>query len=173
MSKFILRDILQEYDEIRREAAQALDLRRQEIAEKVPEVVKIHQDMIDLMAQRSREIILNPNTSSDAIDQLQEQITRLKARQLQLLEKKGYPRDYLEIKYRCSHCQDTGYVGYPVREKCRCLIQRLLEKTYQMSNIQELDRENFSTFDPMVFPEEPLENSKLNQRQYMVSLETG
>ena len=42
---------------------------------KVPEVVKIHQDMIDLMAQRSREIILNPNTSSDAIDQLQEQIT--------------------------------------------------------------------------------------------------
>ena len=28
MSKFILRDILQEYDEIRREAAQALDLRR-------------------------------------------------------------------------------------------------------------------------------------------------
>ncbi|MFY9177000.1 MAG: ATP-binding protein [Caldicoprobacterales bacterium] len=170
MSKFILRDILQEYDEIRREAAQALDLRRQEIAEKVPEVVKIHQDMIDLMAQRSREIILNPNTSSDAIDQLQEQITRLKARQLQLLEKKGYPRDYLEIKYRCSHCQDTGYVGYPVREKCRCLIQRLLEKTYQMSNIQELDRENFSTFDPMVFPEEPLENSKLNQRQYMVQL---
>ena len=131
MSKFILRDILQEYDEIRREAAQALDLRRQEIAEKVPEVVKIHQDMIDLMAQRSREIILNPNTSSDAIDQLQEQITRLKARQLQLLEKKGYPRDYLEIKYAAAIARTLAMLAIL---SVKCAAYSAFIRNYQMSN---------------------------------------
>jgi len=170
MSKSFLMEILQEYDEIRREAVQALDQRRREISNKIPEIEKIHKDMIELMATKSREIILYPQACSDTVEQLQKKISLLKAKQLELLEKNGYPKDYLEIQYRCSHCQDTGYVGYPVKEKCRCLIQRLLEKTYQLSNIQELDYENFSTFDPMVFPEEPLENSKLNQRQYMIQL---
>ncbi|NLI60302.1 MAG: ATP-binding protein [Clostridiales bacterium] len=170
MSEVFLREILQEYDAIQREESRSLHQRRQEIFNKIPELAKIDRDMVELMARQSREIILNPNDSSTVIDQLQKEIAQLKTRKIELLDENGYPRDYLEMRYRCSQCEDTGYVGYPIKEKCGCLIQRLLEKSYQLSNIQDLDFENFSTFDPMVFSDELLENSKLSQRQYMVQL---
>lgn len=170
MSQVFLREILQEYDAVQREESRALNRRRQEILDKIPEMAKIHNHIIELMAEHSREIILHPNSSSATIDKLQHKIAKLKTKEVALLEQNGYPRDYLEMRYRCRHCKDTGYVGYPLREKCSCLVQRLLERTYQLSNIHELERENFSTFDPMVFPENPLENSKLNQREYMIQL---
>ncbi len=170
MSEVLLREILQEYDAIQRDEALALSQRRQEVLERIPEIEKIHKDIVELMAQRSREIILHPSRSEDAVEQLQQQIAELKAREIQLLLQHGFSKDYLDMRYRCANCKDTGYVGYPIREKCSCLIQRLLERTYQLSNIQELELENFSTFDPMVFPEVPLENSKLNQREYMLQL---
>ena len=170
MSEVFLREILQEYDAIQREESRSLHQRRQEIFNKIPELAKIDRDMVELMARQSREIILNPNDSSTVIDQLQKEIAQLKTRKIELLDENGYPRDYLEMRYRCSQCEDTGYVGYPIKEKCGCLLQRLLEKSYQLSNIQDLDFENFSTFDPMVFSDELLENSKLSQRQYMVQL---
>lgn len=169
MSSF-LREILQEYDTIKGEELRALNQRRQEIFDKIPEIAHIHDNMIELLAKQSRENILHPNNTSKALKQLQQQIAKLKSREFDLLEEHGYPRDYLKMRYRCNQCNDTGYIGYPLREKCSCLIQKLLERTYQLSNIHELERENFTTFDPEVFPEEPLENSKLNQREYMVQL---
>ena len=42
-----------------------------------------------------------------------------------LLIQYGYPEDYLKIKYTCSECADTGFVG---NQKCTCfksLIARL------------------------------------------------
>ena len=50
--------------------------------------------------------------------------------------------------YRCEICKDTGYTGFPVKENA-CLVQKLLEDI-QALNIQELEAENFDTFDPMV-----------------------
>ena len=170
MSEVFLKEILQEYDIVQREESLALNRRRQEILDKIPEIAEIHKNIIELMAKHSREIILHPNSSSTAIAQLQQQIAGLKAREIELLAQHSYPKDYLEMRYRCKQCKDTGYVGYPIREKCSCLVQKLLERTYQLSNIHELDLENFSTFDPMVFPEILLENSKLSQREYMVQL---
>lgn len=170
MSEVFLKEILQEYDAVQREESRALNQRRQEILERIPEIREIHENIIGHMAQHSRQIILHPNSSSNAVDKLQQEIAKLKAKEIELLDEHGYPRNYLEMHYRCNYCKDTGYVGYPILEKCSCFVQRLLERTYQLSNIHELDLENFSTFDPSVFPENSLENSKLTQREYMVQL---
>jgi DNA replication protein DnaC len=170
MNEVYLREILQEYDEIQRAQSHALSLRREEVFSRIPDIAKIHNDMIELMAQNSRKAILNPNNTSALVNELQGQIARLKAKEMKLLKENGYPGDYLEMQYRCEICKDTGYTGFPVKEKCSCLVQKLLERTYRLSNIQELEAENFDTFDPMVFPEIPLENSRLNQREYMTEL---
>ncbi|NLJ40012.1 MAG: ATP-binding protein [Clostridiales bacterium] len=170
MSEAILREILKEYDEIQREESLALAARRQRVIKAVPEISKIHEELIETMGRYSRETILHPNNSGSILKNLKQEIARLKARESELLIEHGYPSNYMEIRHRCNKCKDTGYVGNPVKEKCSCLIQRLLERTYEMSNIQELELENFSTFDPKVFPETPLENSKLNQREYMLQV---
>ena len=47
---------------------------------------------------------------------------------------------------------------------------KILERTYQLSDINDLERENFDTFDPEVFPDSPAEGSRLTQREYMIQL---
>jgi DNA replication protein DnaC len=170
MNDLYLREILQEYDEIQRVQSRALSLRREEVFSRIPDLAKIHSDIVELMAENSRKAILNPDNTSTLVSELQEQMARLKAKEIELLKENGYPEDYLEMRYRCEICKDTGYTGFPIKEKCSCLAQKLLERTYRLSNIHELEAENFSTFDPMVFPEISLENSRLNQREYMIQL---
>ena len=93
-----------------------------------------------------------------------------KEKEAALLAEHGYPRDYLDIHYRCSRCRDTGYVGDLVKEKCSCLIQRLAERSYRFADLSETKQENFETFDAGVFPETVVEGSRLNQREYMEHL---
>ncbi|HZJ57489.1 MAG TPA: ATP-binding protein [Clostridia bacterium] len=171
MSDIYLKEILREYDEIQNAEYRALGLRRQEIFDNIPDIAKIHNDIVELMAQNSRKVILSSDSDPAALmTELQHRIDRLKAQEIDLLKQNGYPEDYLEMQYRCENCKDTGYTGFPIKEKCNCLTQKLLERTYRLSNIQELEAENFQTFDPMVFPEVPLKNSRLNQREYMTGL---
>lgn len=170
MSHAFLKEVLQEYDVIRRQEAKSLNLRRQEVIERIPEILDLQRDIIGLMAQRSREIIRQPKEASETLSELQNRISQLKHRELEIMAEHGFPPDYLKIRYRCPRCEDTGYVGYPVRERCKCLSQKLLTKAYELSDIHELEVENFDTFDPNVFPEFTPENSRITQREYMVQL---
>jgi DNA replication protein DnaC len=170
MKESVMKEILQEYDLIQREEEIALQRRRQEVADKIPEIIQLHRTIIEKMAEQSRKIIQNPNESVDSIRHLQMKIADLKAREIQLLIDNGFPADYLAIRYRCDRCRDTGYVGFPVREKCNCLIQKLLARTYLLSNIHELEYENFDTFDSSIFSDSPEPDSKMSQRQYMEEL---
>jgi len=171
MKEVIIKEILREYDLMQREEELALQRRRREVADKIPEIVSLHHMIIEKMAEHSRRIIQDPSRSSDSIADLQKEIADLKAREKQLLIENGFPADYLNMRYKCKRCHDTGFVGFPVREKCSCLIQKLLSRTYQLSNIHELEYENFETFDSSIFPDIPAEpGSKMTQREYMEEL---
>ncbi|NLO81445.1 MAG: ATP-binding protein [Clostridiales bacterium] len=170
MRNLILSEILQEYDELRTREREALRQRENHVTETIPEIAVLRRTIIELMARRSLEIIKNPNLSGQTIDELEKKINELKERERDLLIQHGLPPDYLSMHYRCPQCEDTGYRGDIIKEKCSCLIQKLVERTYQLSDIKELDRENFDTFDPEVFPDAPIEGSKLTQREYMIQL---
>lgn len=61
-----------------------------------------------------------------------------------LLQKYGYPQDYLELTYTCPFCQDTGMVG---DSRCHCLRQALTrELSRDSSQLSLLAGQNFSTF---------------------------
>ena len=56
--------------------------------------------------------------------------------------------DDLLPKYECSICNDTGYIAENNSfTKCSCLKQKLINISYNKSNINKLDFENFSNFD--------------------------
>ena len=60
-----------------------------------------------------------------------------------LLTAGGYPADYMEMRYRCRECQDTGYAN---GHRCHCFERKRLQVLYAQSNIEEvLKRENFNT----------------------------
>lgn len=170
MKEAILKEILKEYEDIRHQEEEALRQRENYIMQAIPEIADMRRTLVEVMARRSMEIIRNPNSFSQALDDLEQKIRELKRKEKELLAQHGFPPDYLSIQYRCPKCKDTGYTGDLIKEKCSCLVQRLVERTYQLSDIKELEQQNFDTFNPQVFPDMPVENSRLTQREYMVQL---
>lgn len=169
MNDSILKDLLNEYDYIQNTEARALNLRRKEIYERLPKVLELEREIISILAEQSKKRILNPNLV-DSKNTYDEDIEKLKAEIQNLLESNGYPDNYLDMHYHCPKCMDTGFIGTSIRERCTCLTQKILDKSYESSNINLLEDENFEKFNPEVFPEITLENSNQNQRQYMIEM---
>ncbi len=169
MRDVLLKEILSEYQVIRQRGEQELRDREAEVYRKIPEILSLRNNMYSLLAEHSKNQILNTSSKVN-MEELSHQITILKDKETALLLQEGYPNDYLMLQFRCPVCQDTGYVGDPVLEKCRCLLQRLIDVTYGASEIRELETQNFDAFDPTVFPLTPLNESGFTQRANMLKI---
>lgn len=109
----------------RRNRAKALnDLHFEEINTKIPEIGEINSQL----ARTGMEILNIIKSGENVSTRIQEMKDKNFQAQLMvksLLTQYGYPEDYLKIKYTCSECADTGFVG---NQKCTCfknLIARL------------------------------------------------
>ena len=79
----------------------------------------------------------------DGAASMKREAAALKAQKIMYLERHGYPADYMEMKYRCPDCRDTGYKN---DKKCHCFKRIEIEILYDQSNIRDvLARENFDT----------------------------
>ena len=72
----------------------------------------------------SKSIIENPENYEKAIRDVKNIIEKLKMEKAYLLTENNIPLDYLDIKYECSYCEDTGYLKNG--DKCHCLKQKLI-----------------------------------------------
>lgn len=133
--------ILREYDNQQFQNKHDQDKRIKEAYEAIPELKNLEDEIITISAQSGR-LALFGNTES--LVKLKEKTLDIKARQIELLVSHGFPSDYLDLRYRCSKCKDTGFVG---NEKCNCLKQAIADMIYSSSNIRAvLEKENFNTF---------------------------
>jgi DNA replication protein DnaC len=133
--------LLREYDNRRFQNKHDLDRRRAEAYAAVPELKELEDEIVTLSARSGRLAILGDPGS---LMELKAKSFELKARQTELLIENGYPADYLNFRYHCSKCKDTGFIG---NEKCSCFKQAIADLIYADSNIKSvLEYENFSTF---------------------------
>ncbi|MBH1942122.1 ATP-binding protein [Mobilitalea sibirica] len=133
--------ILREYDNRQFQNKHDLDRRLKQVYEAIPELKQLAYEMITLSAESGR-LALRGDTAS--LMELKAKTFDIKARQMELLISNGYPSDYLELKYQCSKCKDTGFIG---NEKCSCFKQAIADLIYAGSNIKSvLEYENFNTF---------------------------
>ncbi|NLK74072.1 MAG: ATP-binding protein [Clostridiales bacterium] len=133
--------IVREYDNRQLKNKHELDMRRKEVFEAVPELKQLEHDMISLSAQCGRLAVMGDSSS---LDKLKTQSLDLQARQIELLVSNGYPADYLELRYHCDTCKDTGFVD---GEKCNCYKQAVADLLYSDSNLKNiLLHENFNYF---------------------------
>jgi DNA replication protein DnaC len=76
------------------------------------------------------------------LNELKDTISKLNARKVELLTRESLPADYLQMRYQCSKCRDTGYIN---NEKCNCFKQAIADLMYSDSNIKAiLANERFS-----------------------------
>ncbi len=125
--------------EIFEKAQEILDKRRNQAEAKNTAVMMMFENTEPLYREYKNEMIASVKEAIKAIDMspdkaaqfIEEQkIRNLTAQQnvKKLLEKHGLPEDYLEVKYSCPECNDTGVKGTKL---CSCHIELLKDLAYE------------------------------------------
>ena len=117
--------------------------------EMIPRLQEIDGEIASLSLKKARALLLpSPKDDFDlsaAIGELSEERTAL-------LQIHGFTPDYLELKYDCPFCKDTGYVD---NQKCSCFKKAAVDLLYTQSNIREiLETENFENFSFEYYPQD-------------------
>ena len=140
--------IMREYSRKQAENRRLLEEHRQEAYDRIPRLREIDSEVASLSAAKARSMISGLDRS---LEDLKAAISLLAQEREALLALNGYPSDYLEMHYTCSHCQDTGYIN---NQRCHCLKQASIDLVYTQSNLRNiLQTENFSYFSFAYYPD--------------------
>ena len=92
-----------------------------------PEYGRLRQEMIQSVREAIKAIDMNPEEAPEFLQR--QKIRNLTAQQRikALLQKHDLPEDYLEVKYHCPVCSDTGIDG---NRLCACHIEILKKLAY-------------------------------------------
>lgn len=135
--------IREEYSKKYLVARDAADRRREELYEKIPELVTLDRILAGT-ASRIMDAICSPN-SEEAVAKVREDNEKLLAQRAAILAAYGYPADYTDVHYECELCGDTGYVD---TKMCSCMRRALVLAGYESSGIgglmQSQSFDNFS-----------------------------
>ena len=155
MSNDALNSLLKEYEQKKLNAELDLDKRKQTLYKLIPRLEEIDTELSTLGINTAKNI-LNNISKSDSVDNLKLKIINLKKEKESILLQNGYSLDYLKPFYECKLCNDTGFIldkNYKTT-MCNCLKQKLLNISFNKSNISNIDKENFNNFNELLFSDE-------------------
>ena len=155
MSNEILNSLLKEYEQKKLNAEIDLDRRKQNLYKLIPRLEEIDNEL-NMFAITTTKNILNKTSNSMDIINLNNKISKKKKEKELILIKNNYSIDYLKPFYECKLCNDTGYVldeNYKTK-MCSCLKQKLLNISFNKSNMSNLNKENFNNFNELIFSDE-------------------
>ena len=162
MANEILNSLLKEYDYKKLKAEIELDNRKENLYNKLPRLKQIEDELNTFALQTAKNILHNDKSS---LSSLYEKIDSLKKEKQNILKENNIDFNYLKPKYECEICKDTGYImtdNYK-SEMCSCLKQKLLDISFNKSNVSNLENENFNKFNENLFSDEiNIEKYKFN-----------
>ncbi|MBQ6676044.1 MAG: ATP-binding protein [Ruminococcus sp.] len=121
------------------ESEQAAHL--EEIRERCPEIYQEQQKMAGTFFSVVKMFMTAKKTSDEFLNEVRD--TNLETQQniKRMLREKGYPEDYLDTKYTCPKCHDTGSVeGY----NCECFRELLKRFSAQELSSSAINLKSFS-----------------------------
>ena len=127
-------DIMKYYELLRKQEEEEAENHRKEVYAAVPHIREIEDEITKSSAELSKIIISDRIDKEKAMTEIKHRIEALNTEKAFLLTDNGFELDYMEIKYRCSECRDTGILE--TGEKCLCFgevtktkIQMLTKQT--------------------------------------------
>lgn len=105
------------YEEIRQKNQELLEKRKKSVYLKVPKIEEIDLLIKELSLNISR-MILKGSQSKDGVKEIRNKISALNEEKAFLLTENGFEMDYLNLKYDCNQCKDTGRLESG--EVCQC-----------------------------------------------------
>ena len=155
MSNEVLNSLLKEYEQKKLAAELDLDRRKQNLYKLIPRLQEIDNELNNFAINTAKNI-LNNSSDSYAVENLKQRISALKKEKELILLENNYNLDYLKPFYECKICNDTGFIldnNYKTT-MCNCLKQKLLDISFNKSNMFNLKKENFNNFNELIFSDE-------------------
>lgn len=153
MANEVLNSILKEYEQKKLKAEIEAERKKEELYKSFPQLNKIEEKINFLSLSIAKNILLKNNSVLDALEKKME---TLKYEKSSILQNLKLSVNELKPYYECPICNDTGYITNDNYETkmCNCLKQKLLDASFNKSNISNLDKENFDTFNENLYTDE-------------------
>lgn len=155
MSNEILNSLLREYEQKKLKAELDLEKRKEQLYKLVPRLEEIDKELNSSGINAAKQILFK-SADSSIIDSLNNKIENLKKEKEKILIENNYSIDYLKPFYDCKICNDTGFIlddNYKTK-MCNCLKQKLLNISFNKSNMYNLEKENFNNFNSLIFSDD-------------------
>ena len=153
MANEILNSLLKEYEQKKLKAELDLEKRKDDLYNRIPRLKQIENELNTFAISKAKEILRN---GPQSLKDLEYKIAILKKEKEDILKGNNISTDYLKPFYECNLCNDTGYIMDDnfKTTMCSCLKQNLLNFSFNKSNMFNLEKENFSTFNDSLFSDE-------------------
>ena len=154
MSNEILNSLLKEYEQKKLRAEMDVEVRKEKLYKDIPRLNEIEQELSSCSISTAKSILNHESLHS--IDSLRDKIDILRKEKEKILKSNNLDINYLQPFYECKFCKDTGYImdnNYKT-EMCTCLKQKLLDYSFNKSNMSNLKKENFNNFNENLFSKE-------------------
>jgi len=151
MDNNVLNSLLREYEHKKIKAELDLEKRKETLYKNIPKLQEIENEINSYSINHAKNILNNINNNN-----FNNRIDELKSEKKRILEQNNISENYLKPHYNCRICNDTGYFldnNYRT-SMCNCLKQRILDISYNKSNMSNLKKENFLTFNENKFSDE-------------------
>jgi DNA replication protein DnaC len=148
----IFNEVLREYERDRLNSQKAARGRRNLLYERLPRIKEIDKELAQIALDLTKAVLQRRDLSESRQSENQPtkaeayktESAKLEKERAALLYANGYEEGFLEDVYKCSACKDMGFIE---NERCFCLKQRLISRSFEMSNLGKVfERENFDSF---------------------------
>lgn len=131
--------IIRNYEDRQNKNRRLLSLHTEQVYEQAKGYKELDDSVSSLSVEYGKRML---SGDESALSNLKAALCDLSEKKKRLLVSAGFPADYLEPKFDCPDCKDTGFIN---GEKCHCFKQQMIALLYEQSNIHKmLETENFS-----------------------------
>ena len=154
-----LESVLNEYEQKKRKAQMVAESKIKKLYEQFPGLEEIDDELNKFAISKSKSI-LNGEKNLKKFDL---EMRKLKEKKEQFLSEKKIDIGEFKPDYECKICSDTGYIQENNKSvMCHCLKQKLLNLSYNKSNLSDIKNENFDNFNINLFSDE------VNAKKYKI-----
>ena len=152
----------------RRSAAEEEQLRREaEIAEKVPEIGSMKRTLRENYLSLIKLVASHDKNAAEQARAVRDKSIEIQQRIAIMLENMTGDPDYLEPKYTCPKCRDSGYVE---GVRCECLETLLRKYTLEdLNKSSAIKLHDFSEFREDYYPEGEVRERMVKIRNMLIS----
>lgn len=141
------------YDRIHAEELAALAKRTREAFSRAPELAAL--------ADERRGVLSAVGAGALSAADGKKALIGISGRERAALLRCGLPGDYLELRFRCARCRDTGYLDELRQKPCACQLTYAARRSaYGAIN----ERETFEAFSEHVYPDETQKKQALRAK---------